>query len=199
MKHNFTQAGTNPAGFVIWLTGLSGAGKTTIANRVSDLLQMQGYDVRCLDGDIVRKTFSAGLGFSQVDRMENIRRISDAASSLSQNGSIVIVSVISPQAEMREWAKKRIGDERFIEVFVKAQIKTCIQRDPKGLYKKALAGEIENFTGISAVYEEPLCADIVLNTETQTLPECAEKLLEFLNRANFLTHAIYPDKNNKVF
>lgn len=93
--------------------------------------------------------------------------------------------------------KKRIGDEHFIEVFVKAQIKTCIKRDPKGLYKKALAGEIENFTGISAIYEEPLCADIILNTETQTLLECAEKLLEFLNRTNLLTHATYTDKNNK--
>ena len=140
-------------GVTVWFTGLSGAGKTTISRAVAEKLRSLDCKLEILDGDIVRENLTKGLGFSKEDREENIRRIGFVAHLLTRNGVIVLVSAISPYRSMREEAKQRIGD--FVEVFVNAPLNVCEERDVKGLYKKARAGEIKQFTGISDPYEPP--------------------------------------------
>lgn len=149
----------------VWLTGYSGAGKSTIASGLERILAGKGFLSRVLDGDTVRKGINSNLGYSNEDRYENIRRIAEVNKLFIQSGIITINAFISPTHEIRNLARRIIGEENFIEVFVKASIEVCIQRDPKGLYKKALAGEIKDFTGIDAPYEEPLHPDLVLDTE----------------------------------
>ena len=153
---------------VIWLTGLSGSGKSTIANELAIKLQQEGKLAYILDGDNVRMGLNKDLGFSDYDRKENIRRIAEVAKLLSDAGVIVITAFISPFREEREKAKEIIGRGNFIEVFVRTSLETCEKRDPKGLYKKARAGEIPMFTGIDSPYEEPLNYDIMVSGDTDS-------------------------------
>jgi adenylyl-sulfate kinase len=174
-------------GFVIWFTGLSGAGKTTIAHELEPILRERGCKVEQLDGDIVRTHLSKGLGFSKEDRDTNIRRIGFVAHLLSRNGVAVICSAISPYREIRDENRTMIGD--FVEVFVKCPIDVLAERDVKGLYKKALAGEIKNFTGVSDPYEEPLNAEVVVETDKETVDESAAKIIAKLESMGYLTPA----------
>jgi adenylylsulfate kinase len=170
-------------GFTLWFTGLSGAGKTTI----SRLLEGHERDSRLeiLDGDVVRENLSKGLGFSKEDRDTNIRRIAFVADLLSRNGVPVITAAISPYAEIRNEARQTMG-ERFIEVYVKASVDTCAERDVKGLYAKAFAGEIKEFTGVSDPYEPPDNAEVTCDTEAETAEESAQKLLDYLEQRDLI-------------
>ena len=178
----------NDKGFTLWFTGLSGAGKTTISKLIETELHSRRNRLEILDGDVVRENLSKGLGFSKEDRDTNIRRIAFVADLLSRNGVPVITAAISPYREIRDEARELMGD-RFIEVFVKASVEECIERDPKGLYKKALAGEIKEFTGVSDPYEEPLNPEIVLDTENESPEESAEKLIALLEERQLIPAA----------
>lgn len=171
-------------GVTVWFTGLSGAGKTTITKAVEQQLRSRGYNIEILDGDIVRENLTKDLGFSKEDRDENIRRIGFVAHLLSRNGVIVLVSAISPYREMRREVKKRIGD--FIEVYVNAPLAVCEERDVKGLYKKARAGQIQHFTGIDDPYEEPENADVECRTDIETIEESVAKVLNKLETAGYI-------------
>lgn len=162
-------------GLTIWLTGLSGAGKTTLAHYLFKRLSEAGYPVEMLDGDIIRQHLTKGLGFSKEDRDENIRRIGFVAELLTRHGVIVIVSAISPYRDVRDEVRSKIG--RFVEVFVNAPLSVCEERDVKGLYKRARAGEICNFTGIDDPYEPPLHPDVECCTHLESIEESAAKIL----------------------
>lgn len=156
-------------GFTLWLTGMSGAGKSTISDQLMARFHEAGVKVELLDGDIVRTNLSQGLGFSREDRDTNIRRIGFVADLLSRNGIIVVVAAISPYRETREEVKAKIAN--FLEVFVDCPIDVLAQRDVKGLYKRALAGEVGNFTGISDPYEPPLHPDVTVRSDCETIEE----------------------------
>jgi adenylylsulfate kinase len=175
-------------GFTLWFTGLSGAGKTTVSKMVAEELQARGARLEILDGDVVRENLSKGLGFSKEDRDTNIRRIAFVADLLSRNGVPVITAAISPYREIRGEARELMGD-RFIEVFVKASVEVCAERDVKGLYEKAFKGEIKEFTGVSDPYEEPLAPEIVLETETETPEESAGRLIALLEERQLIPAA----------
>jgi len=170
-------------GCCIWMTGLSGAGKTTVAIALEAALKKRLKKVERLDGDIVRKTFCSDLGFSKEDRDENIRRISYVSSYLSQE-AIVIASFISPYRQARE--KARAINNNFIEVFVDAPLKVCEARDVKGLYAKARSGEIKNFTGIDDPYEVPRHPEIHLDTDKETVEESVQKILDYLKKRGLM-------------
>jgi len=150
-------------GAIAWFTGLSGAGKTTLCLAASEQLRKQGIAVEMLDGDEMRRTVCAGLGFSREDREENVRRIAAVAEELATKGVLVLVAAIAPYRTMRQAVRERTS--RFVEVYVNASLETCIERDTKGLYKRALAREIESFTGVSDPYEPPLTPEIECKTE----------------------------------
>ena len=171
-------------GFTIWFTGLSGSGKTTLAQIIANGLRKTGHKVEMLDGDIIRTNLSKGLGFSKEDRDENIKRVGFVCDLLSRNGVIAIGVCISPYRKIRDFNRKRIG--KFFEVYAKCDIKECINRDPKGMYKKALAGEIKNYTGIDDPYEEPLNPEVVVETDKETPEESAKKIMKKLKELNFL-------------
>jgi adenylyl-sulfate kinase len=175
-------------GFTLWFTGLSGAGKTTISRLLEGHLRERGSKLEILDGDIVRENLSKGLGFSKEDRDTNIRRIAFVADLLSRNGVPVITAAISPYAEIRDEAHEMMGD-RFIEVYVKASVDTCAERDVKGLYAKAFSGEIKEFTGVSDPYEIPENPAWVCDTENETPEESAQKLLEYLESRDLIPAA----------
>ncbi|WP_392535303.1 adenylyl-sulfate kinase [Nostoc sp. C117] len=181
-------------GVTIWLTGLSGAGKTTICQFLETELRSQGYKIEVLDGDVVRQNLSKGLTFSKEDRNENIRRISFVAHLLTRNNVIVLVSVISPYRAIREEIKDRIGD--FIEVYVNAPLEVCEQRDVKGLYKKARAGEIKNFTGIDDLYEIPLEPDVECKTNQESISQSANKILTKLEELGYINSLLLPQFHN---
>jgi bifunctional enzyme CysN/CysC len=164
-------------GVTIWLTGLSASGKSTIARQLEKQLVGQGRASYILDGDNVRHGLNSDLGFSMEDRQENIRRIAEVAALMNDAGVIVITAFISPYRQDRQSAREAIGDKAFIEVFVDTPIELCEQRDPKGLYKKARAGEIRQFTGVSDVYEPPLNAQITLLTATMSPVEAADTIV----------------------
>lgn len=165
-------------GCVVWMTGLSGSGKTTIAVALEKMLFEKGYYTQVLDGDNVRAGLNNNLGFSENDRKENIRRIAEAAKLFVNAGVITICCFVSPTQELRVEAKKIIGDKDFIEVYVKASLEVCEQRDVKGLYKKARAGEVKDFTGISAPFEEPASPSIIVNTTEDNIESSAQKILQ---------------------
>jgi len=161
-------------GFAVWLTGLSGSGKTTICRMLAPELRARGFAVQVLDGDHMRKTLCCDLGFSKADRDENILRIGWLARLLVDRGYIVLVAAISPYQETRLAVRRRIG--RYIEVYVDASLSTCIQRDPKRLYARALAGKLPGFTGIEAPYEPPMFPDVRCDTESETCSESVAKV-----------------------
>jgi adenylylsulfate kinase len=171
-------------GVTVWLTGLSGAGKTTITQALEEKLRNHDYPLEVLDGDIVRTNLTKGLGFSKEDRDENIRRIGFVSHLLTRNGVIVIVSAISPYRQMREEVREKIGD--FVEVFVNAPLAVCEGRDVKGLYKRARAGEIKSFTGIDDPYEPPLHPEVECRTDLETLEESVAKVWTKLQELGYL-------------
>jgi adenylyl-sulfate kinase len=175
-------------GFTLWFTGLSGSGKTTISKIIEEQLRERGSRVEILDGDVVRENLSKGLGFSKEDRDINIRRIAFVADLLSRNGVPVITAAISPYRELRDEARETMGD-RFIEVYVKASVEVCAERDVKGLYEKAFKGEIKEFTGVSDPYEPPLNPELTVDTEQETAEESAEKLLALLEERQLIPAA----------
>lgn len=171
-------------GFTLWFTGLSGAGKSTISKVVERELKERGRKVEILDGDEVRENLSKGLGFSKEDRDTNIKRIGYVAKLLARNGVAVITAAISPYREVRDYIREDNKD--FVEVFVNCPVEKCIERDVKGLYKKAIAGEIKQFTGISDPYEEPLNPEVVVATHLETPEESAAKIIKKLEELNYL-------------
>lgn len=164
--------------FVVWLTGFSGSGKSTIAKALEVALFNKGVRSFCLDGDNTRLGINKDLGFSSVDRTENIRRVAEMVKLFLESGTIVITSFISPLISDREMAKNIIGNAYFVEVFINCPIAICEQRDVKGLYAKARRGEIKDFTGIDSPFEAPLEADIELLTNQNSIQECVEIILE---------------------
>jgi adenylylsulfate kinase len=165
---------------VIWMTGLSGAGKTTIAKYLDEALYKKGYVAQILDGDNIRSGINNNLSFSDADRYENIRRIAEVSKLFMNCGIVIINSFISPTEEIRNMALNIIGEENFIEVFVNAPIEVCEQRDTKGLYAKARKGEIKNFTGIDSPFELPKGAHIEVRTDLQTIEESVKQVMDYL-------------------
>ena len=171
-------------GVTVWFTGLPCSGKTTIADRVAEILKKEGYKVERLDGDIVRKHLTRDLGFTKKDREENLRRVGFVAKLLTRNGVIVLASFVSPYREIRKYLREEIGS--FIEVYVKASPEECARRDVKGMWAKAKAGEIKNFTGHDDPYEEPENPELILNTEEESVEESTKKVLELLKQRDIL-------------
>jgi adenylylsulfate kinase len=171
-------------GFVIWLTGLPGSGKTTTASSLREYFENLGYKVENLDGDEVRTNLSAGAGFSKEERERHALRVTYVGKLLARNGVVVIVSLISPFRSFRSKAREMIGD--FVEVFVNCPLEVCIKRDPKGLYKKAMMGEINDLTGLQDPYEEPLSPEITIDTHSSTVDECVEKIVEMIGEIGYL-------------
>jgi len=171
-------------GFTLWFTGLSGSGKTAIAKRIEQELRRRGLRVERLDGDIVREGLTRDLGFSKEDRDKNIERVTFVAKLLTRNGVAVLSSFISPYRERRNLSRQEIGE--FIEVYVECPLEVCAQRDVKGMYAKALAGEIENFTGVSDPYEEPKNPEIVCHTAQETLEESVAKVVAYLEGQGYI-------------
>lgn len=171
----------NQKGVVVWFTGLSGSGKSTIAVELEKQLHDKGRLVYRLDGDNIRHGLNADLGFSAADRKENIRRTTHVSNLFKDAGVIVLASFISPHQEMRDYARKVIGRGDFIEVYIKASLKSCQQRDPKGYYRKVASGEITQFTGISSDYEEPIMPDIMIDTDKTILENAVNIIMSFLD------------------
>src|SRR5579872_239011 len=174
-------------GFSLWFTGMSGSGKSTLANLVADELRKRGHLVEVLDGDEIRTHLSKGLGFSKEDRDTNIRRIGYVAKLLSRNGVVAISAAISPYRDVRDELRRE--HQRFFEVFMDCTIEKLSERDVKGLYKKALAGEIKNFTGISDPYEPPVNPDLVLDSSRETVEESYKKLISRLEEVGYINQA----------
>ncbi len=175
---------TSEKGCALWFTGLSGAGKSTITEELVPMLRSRGRKVEVLDGDVVRTNLSKGLGFSKEDRDTNIRRIGFVCHLLARNGTIAIAAAISPYRAVRNEMRALI--ENFVEVHVDASVEACMARDVKGLYKKALTGEIKEFTGVSSPYEPPENPEVICETEKETQQESAAKIIRALERLGYL-------------
>jgi adenylylsulfate kinase len=171
-------------GFTLWFTGLPCSGKSAVADLVAEILRARNLKVERLDGDVVRQSLCRDLGFSKKDRDENIRRVTFVAKLLTRNGVAVLTSFISPYREIRAEARREIGD--FVEVYVKCPLEVCMARDVKGMYQRALRGEIKEFTGISDPYEEPENPEIILETDKETLEESAQKVIAGLKKLGYL-------------
>ena len=182
-------------GFTLWFTGLSGAGKSTLAEKITPRLRSHGVKVEILDGDEVRTNLSKGLGFSKEDRDINIRRIGYVSKLLSRNGVGVVSAAISPYRAVRDEVRSLIEADgiQFIEVFVKCPINVLAERDVKGLYKKALKGEIKEFTGVSDPYEEPLRPDVIVESDREHVDASADKIIAELERRGLLPHVLSPE------
>jgi adenylylsulfate kinase len=165
---------------VLWFTGLSGAGKSTVAHGVHEALFRQGWHTYVLDGDNVRHGLNGDLGFAEEDRRENIRRIGEVSKLFVDAGVVVLAAFISPFREDRDRVRALLGGGEFVEVYVKCDLSTCEGRDPKGLYRKAREGKIPHFTGISSPYEEPLNPELVVNTTSQTIEESVRQVLDYI-------------------
>ncbi|MBK6525352.1 MAG: adenylyl-sulfate kinase [Crocinitomicaceae bacterium] len=168
----------NQRGMVIWFTGLSGAGKTTLAHALKEELEKKNYFIQLLDGDDLRKGINSNLGFSEADRFENIRRTAEIAKLFVNSGIVTICSFISPTNEIRKSTKEIIGSENYFEIYVNTSLKVCEERDVKGMYKKARAGEIKNFTGIDSVFEIPADSNMEINTENLGVSESVDSILK---------------------
>ncbi|MEL7037403.1 MAG: adenylyl-sulfate kinase [Cyanobacteria bacterium J06592_8] len=175
-------------GVTVWFTGLSGAGKTTITRAIAEKLSSQECKLEILDGDIVRENLTKGLTFSKEDRDINVRRIGFVANLLTRNGVIVLVSAISPYRAIREEVREMVGD--FVEVFVNAPLATCEERDVKGLYKRARAGEIKQFTGIDDPYEPPANPEVECRTDLEELSESVDKVMNKLEELGYLSSKV---------
>ena len=171
-------------GFTLWFTGLSGAGKSTLSNHLAAELRRRGLKVEILDGDEVRTNLSKGLGFSKEDRDTNIKRIGYVCKLLTRNGVVAISAAISPYKEIRDYNREQIG--QFIEIYVQCSIEALTRRDVKGLYKKALAGEIKNFTGVSDPYEPPTHPEITVDSERQSEEESVKAVLGYLEQHGWI-------------
>jgi len=171
-------------GFTAWFTGLPCCGKTTIADKLAEILKQKGYKVERLDGDIVRQDLTNDLGFSKEDRDENIRRVTFVAKLLTRNGVAVLTTFVSPYKEMRNNARKEIGN--FVEIYVKCPLELCKKRDVKGMYKKAIEGKIKNFTGIDDPYEEPEHPEIILHTDKEAIDESIQKTINKLIQLGYI-------------
>jgi adenylyl-sulfate kinase len=171
-------------GFTLWFTGLPCSGKSAVADRVAEILKEKGLRAERLDGDIVRQDLTRDLGFSKKDRDENIRRVTFVAKLLSRNGVATLVSFISPYRELRDRARRECTN--FVEVYTKCPVEVCIERDVKGMYQKAIRGEIKEFTGISDPYEEPEAAEILLETDKENLEASVDKVLARLGELGYL-------------
>jgi len=176
-----------PNGFTVWLTGLSAAGKTTVANGLRARLLERGRKAEVLDGDVIRTNLSKGLGYSREDRETNIRRIGFVCELLARNGVGVVASAISPYRAIRREVRQKV--RHFVEVFVDCPLELCIQRDPKGLYKRALAGEIRRFTGIDDPYEPPEHPEVHLHTEQEEPDQSVQRVIEKLEELGYLPPA----------
>ncbi|MBM3319237.1 MAG: adenylyl-sulfate kinase [Candidatus Eisenbacteria bacterium] len=174
-------------GFTIWFTGLSGSGKTTLARVVEEILRERGMKVEVLDGDVVRTNLSKGLGFSKEDRDTNIKRIGFVCHLLSRNGVVAIASAISPYRDVRDSNRRLIG--RFVEVYVKCPLDVLVKRDVKGMYAKALAGEIKGFTGVDDPYEEPLNPEVLVETDKESEEACVQKIIRTLELMGYIPGA----------
>ncbi len=179
-------------GFTLWFTGMSGAGKSTLSERMSDEFRKRGYRVEVLDGDIVRTNLSQGLSFSREDRDINVRRIGFVCSLLARNGVIAISAAISPFANVRGECRAMSENDGavFIEVFCRASLDALVARDVKGLYKKALAGEIQNFTGVSDPYEAPANPDVLVESDRETVEASLQKIFDYLEAKNLIGSAV---------
>lgn len=177
-------------GFTLWFTGLSGAGKSTLSVALEERLHGMGCRTYRLDGDNVRTGLNRDLAFSPEDRIENIRRIGEVAKLFRDAGVINLVAFISPYRRDREMARSLSGNGDFIEIYVDASLDVCEQRDPKGLYKKARAGTISNFTGISAPYEPPEQPELHVHTDTRSLAECAGDIVDYLLAHDYIDRAL---------
>ena len=171
-------------GFTLWFTGLSGAGKSTLAREIENVLLERGMNVEVLDGDEVRENLSKGLGFSKDDRDTNVRRIGYVCKLLSRNGAVAITAAISPYRATRDAVREEIG--RFVEVYCKCDLDTLKARDPKGLYEKAEAGEIESFTGVSDPYEEPESAEVVVDTAAEDMDVSLRRIVLTLEKMGYI-------------
>lgn len=169
-------------GIIVWLTGLSGSGKSTIANLVEKELFNQGIHTYLLDGDNLRHGINSNLGFNQEDREENIRRISEIAKLFVDAGIVILIAAISPFKKDRDKARQKVNQGEFVEVYVKCTLEECEKRDPKGLYQKARLGQIKHFTGISQPYEEPTDPELIINTTTQAIPTSVHQLTTYILR-----------------
>jgi adenylylsulfate kinase len=178
-------ASSNISGFVIWLTGIPGSGKTTTAKILQNKLRGRGLRVEVLDGDEVRSNMSPDLGFSKLDREMHAKRVAYIGHLLARNGVVTIVALISPFQSIRDHAREMIG--KFVEVWVKCSIETCRDRDPKGLYKKASEGKISNLTGIQDPYEPPAKPELIIETENHNAQECAEKIVNCLRELKYIS------------
>ncbi len=170
-------------GFTVWFTGLPCSGKTTVADSLAEALRGRGLRVERLDGDIVRMGLSSDLGFSKEDRDENIKRVTFVSKLLTRNGVAVLASFVSPYRGRREIAREEIGN--FIEVYVRCPVEVCMERDVKGMYMKALAGEISNFTGVDDVYEEPLDPEVIVDTDKESVSDCVHKILYKIKEVSY--------------
>lgn len=171
---------------VLWFTGLSGSGKSTIANALEDILYKRGIKTYFLDGDNVRHGLNKDLGFSDVDREENIRRVGEVSKLFIDSGLIVLSAFISPFKNDRQRARGLVEDGEFIEIYVNTSIKECEKRDPKGLYKKARKGDIKNFTGIDSPYESPKNPEIELKNDEMSIQESTDKIVDFLIKHDYI-------------
>lgn len=176
----------NQKGCVLWFTGLSGSGKSTVANEVAYKLHTMGKLAYVLDGDNIRHGLNKDLGFSPEDRDENIRRISEVANLFADAGVIAITAFISPYRRLRNFCRELVGENRFMEIYTKAPVEICEERDPKGLYKKARRGEIKEFTGVDAPYEEPENPELIVETDKETIEESVNKVIQKMEELGYL-------------
>ncbi len=182
--------------FCLWFTGIPCSGKSTLAKKIKEKLEEIGKKTYLLDGDIIRKELNIDLGFSEKDRKENIRRVSIVAKILTECEVIPIVALVSPFRDAREKAREKI--EKFVEIYVKAPLEVCIQRDTKGMYKMAIEGKIKGFTGIDDPYEEPLNPEIVCETHKESIEECVDKILNFLESKGYIKRGYTKEEEETI-